>query len=210
MYKRLAKEIAKGGVAGPFQSRPIPTLRVSPLGVVPKKTEGEFRVNHHLSYPTKNSVNDYIEDALGSVNYTKFDEAINMVHRLGRGAFFAKSGIKAQPGCCLYGRGISNFSVSNLITVTNMTSVYPSDVRYHVLLLRNVSLIDVCKVLGVPIAWEKNEGAQRVITFLGLEIDTKEMQVRLLEEKVRFKVRFMPCYGNKKPTCRPVNPSSVI
>ena len=95
MYKRLAKEIAKGGVAGPFQSRPMPTLRVSPLGVVPKKTEGEFRVNHHLSYPTKNSVNDYIDDALCSVNYTKFDEAINMVHRLGRGAFFAKSGIKS-------------------------------------------------------------------------------------------------------------------
>ena len=63
-----------------------------------------------------------------------------------------------------------------------MTSVCPSDVRYHVLLLRNVSFIDVCKVLGVPIAWEKSEGAQQVITFLGLEIDTKEMQVRLLEE----------------------------
>lgn len=114
--------------------------------------------------------------------------------------------LKAQPDCCLYGRGISNFSVSNLITVTIMTSVYPSDVRYHVLLLRNVSFIDVCKVLGVPIAWGKSEGAQQVITFLGLEIDTKEMQVRLLEENVKF----MPCYGNHNPTCRPVNPSSVI
>ena len=89
----IAKEIAKERVAGPFQSRPIPTLRVSLLGVVP--TEAEFRVIHHLSYPTKNSVNDYIDDALCSVNYTKFDEAISMVHRLGRDVFLAKSDIKS-------------------------------------------------------------------------------------------------------------------
>lgn len=42
--------------------------------MVPKKTEDEFRLIHHLSYPTQNSVNDIF-----SVNYTKFDEAISMV-----------------------------------------------------------------------------------------------------------------------------------
>ena len=32
---------------------------------------------------------------------------------------------------------------------------------------------------------KKGEGLQQVITFLGLEIEIKEMQVRLPEEKVR-------------------------
>ncbi|XP_062575105.1 uncharacterized protein LOC134237037 [Saccostrea cucullata] len=91
----IKKEIDKGQMAGPFKSRPMSNLRVSPLGVVPKKTEGEFRVIHHLSYPTNNSVNDFIDEELCSVNYTKFDEAISMVQRLGRGSYLAKSDIKS-------------------------------------------------------------------------------------------------------------------
>lgn len=43
-----------------------------------KKVEGEFGVIHFLSYPTQDSVNGFIDDALCSVNYTKFDEGISM------------------------------------------------------------------------------------------------------------------------------------
>lgn len=53
-------------MVGPFKS--MSTLRVSPLGVVPKKVEGEFRVIHFREYPTQDSVNDFIDDALCSVN----------------------------------------------------------------------------------------------------------------------------------------------
>ena len=56
----------------------------------------------HVRYLQKHlSKNGYMLDSnknicpLGSANYTKFDEAINMAQRLGRGAFFAKSGIKS-------------------------------------------------------------------------------------------------------------------
>ena len=37
--------------AGPFHHVPFNPYRVSPLGVVPKKTPREFRLIHHLSYP---------------------------------------------------------------------------------------------------------------------------------------------------------------
>lgn len=100
-----------------------------PLEVEPKKTERGFKVIHHLSYLTKN---DYIDDGLCLVYYRNFDEAISMVQPLSRGAYLSKS----DSDCCLYGRGISNLSVSNLITVTILKSVYSFDVRYHVLHLR--------------------------------------------------------------------------
>ena len=48
---KTAKELAAGRLAGPF---------VSPLGVVPKKSPGEFRLIHHLSFPKGASVNDGI------------------------------------------------------------------------------------------------------------------------------------------------------
>ena len=57
---KLHKEISAGRIAGPFQKPPFPTFRVSPLGVVPKKTPGELHLIHHLSYPKGSSINDGI------------------------------------------------------------------------------------------------------------------------------------------------------
>ena len=81
--QKIQSEIDAGRVAGPFDQHPIPTLRVSPLGLVPKKEQGEFRLIHHLSYPPGNSLNDFIDPKLCSVQYTSFDEAIHMVQDLG-------------------------------------------------------------------------------------------------------------------------------
>ena len=50
---KLRKEISAGRIAGPFQEPPVPICRDSPLGVVPKKTPGEFRLIHYLSYTQK-------------------------------------------------------------------------------------------------------------------------------------------------------------
>lgn len=36
---KLATEVALGRMAGPFKDLPIPALRVSPLGLVPKRTQ---------------------------------------------------------------------------------------------------------------------------------------------------------------------------
>lgn len=68
--KKLAKEHEAGRVAGPFLSPPLPNLRVSPLGVVPKKTPREYHLIHHLSYPKGSSVNDSIAPELCMPHWT--------------------------------------------------------------------------------------------------------------------------------------------
>ena len=47
---KLSKELDAQRLAGPFSSPPFPVFRVSPLGLVPKKVEGEFRLIHHLHF----------------------------------------------------------------------------------------------------------------------------------------------------------------
>ena len=59
---KLAKELAIARLAGPFVSPPFPSFYVSPIGVVPKKVLGDYRLIHHLSYPKGLSVNDGIPD----------------------------------------------------------------------------------------------------------------------------------------------------
>ena len=83
VQNKIDKEILEGRVAVPFPERPIDTLRVSPIGLVPKKTPGEYRLIHHLSYPRGFSVNDFIDPQLASVQYTSFDEAVSMMQDLG-------------------------------------------------------------------------------------------------------------------------------
>jgi hypothetical protein len=47
----IKKEVSLDRVVGPFTFRPFPTLRVSPIEIVPKN-DGDFRMIHHLSHPT--------------------------------------------------------------------------------------------------------------------------------------------------------------
>lgn len=65
-----------------------------PLWLVPKKTPGDFRMIHHLSYPIGQSVNDFIDPALCSVTYTSSDTAISMVQDLGQGCWMFKTDIQ--------------------------------------------------------------------------------------------------------------------
>lgn len=58
-------------------------------------SEKGIQGNLHLSYPNQNSVTDFIDDALCSVNCAKFDETISMVKRFGRGSYFANSDIRS-------------------------------------------------------------------------------------------------------------------
>ena len=48
---KLQKELSLGRMAGPFDSSPFDDFAISPIGLVPKKTQGAFRMIHHLSYP---------------------------------------------------------------------------------------------------------------------------------------------------------------
>ena len=55
----LQKECAVGRILGPFLTPPLPNLKCSGVGVVPKKN-GKWRMIHHLSALRGRSINDYI------------------------------------------------------------------------------------------------------------------------------------------------------
>jgi hypothetical protein len=66
VQEKIDKEIKLNRVAGPFKYQPIFTLRVSPIGLVPKKSSSPesvegFRLIHYLSYPEGQSLNDFID-----------------------------------------------------------------------------------------------------------------------------------------------------
>ena len=73
---KLLKELAAGRIVGPFDVPLFEPFRVSPQGVVPRKSPREFRLIHHLSYPHGFSVNDGIPKELASVRYATIDDAI--------------------------------------------------------------------------------------------------------------------------------------
>ena len=99
--EKINKEVELHRVAGPFKHRPLPTLRISPIGLVPKKsndpmsTKTDYRLIHHLSYPEGESLNDYIDPSKCSVQYTPFDSAVHMVQDLGKNCQLFKMDIKS-------------------------------------------------------------------------------------------------------------------
>lgn len=92
--KLVEKEVELGRMAGPFVDKPFSNLRVSPIGLVPKK-DGAYRLIHHLSFPQGSSINDFIHPDLCKVKYASFDDAIDLVSRLGQGAQLGKMDIKS-------------------------------------------------------------------------------------------------------------------
>lgn len=92
--QRLQQESKAKKIAGPFSAPPFPNLQVSPLGLVPKKASGEFKLIHHLSYREGNSINDHIPDHHCTVQYQSVDTAISLIQQLGPGALLAKTAIE--------------------------------------------------------------------------------------------------------------------
>ena len=93
---RLTNELALGRILGPFTMRPTnPGFRVSPLGVVPKKLPGEFRMIHNLSYPPGESVNNYIPAELTTVHYATIQNAISFMKSAQSIVFMAKVDIES-------------------------------------------------------------------------------------------------------------------
>lgn len=95
VVQKKIEKVCEGHVLGPFDEPPVPNLRVSPLGVVPKKAPREFRLIHHLLFPEGSSVNNTIPEHLCSVWYTSFDSAVAMVRECCLGAELGKCDIKS-------------------------------------------------------------------------------------------------------------------
>ncbi len=92
---KISKEISAGRMAGPFSKPPFSCLQCSPIGLVPKKTPGEYRLIHHLSFPEGESINDWIPREMCKVVYSTFDKAVQLTSQCGKGALMAKCDIKS-------------------------------------------------------------------------------------------------------------------
>jgi hypothetical protein len=72
---KIYREIKLGRIAGLFHFLPFPTLRISPISVIPKRSSSEYRLIHNLSFPEHGLVNDFIDKECCSVK---------MIHKLGQ------------------------------------------------------------------------------------------------------------------------------
>ncbi|CAJ0954863.1 unnamed protein product [Ranitomeya imitator] len=95
LREKLDKEIKLTQFRSPFNARPFANLRISLLGIVPKKEQGKYRLIHHLSYPKGRSVNNGIPSDDTTVTYVSFDGAVDMFRRARHGAIMAKSDIES-------------------------------------------------------------------------------------------------------------------
>ena len=62
--------------------------------MVPKKSPGEFRLIHHLSFPKGASVNDGISHENSTVCYANIGDAIRCIKLAGQGSYLAKTDIQ--------------------------------------------------------------------------------------------------------------------
>ena len=93
--EKLLKEQGQGRISQPFTSPPLSNMVISPLGLQPKKVEGQYRVIHHLSFPKGLSVNDSIDKSVSTVKYATVGQAIQHILNFGPGSYMAKTDIKS-------------------------------------------------------------------------------------------------------------------
>ena len=240
--RKLKKELDLGRIAGPFYTEPFRDFRISPIGVVPKKEKGSFRLIHHLSYPEGDSINDGIPQNMSHVTYQHIDHAVEHMRHLGKGCFFAKTDIaeafrivplhpsqyhlfgmewkgqlfydKCLPmGCsasCLLFERLStalHWVANNKLGISCMTHVLDD----FLMIAKNhntcqnhlVSFLSACADIGIPMAQEKTFKPAQVITFLGYELDSLQMEVRLPLDKLdKCQELIITCLRKEKITLK--------
>lgn len=242
IVEKVFKEIHAGRVAGPFRSRPFPNLRLSPIGLVPKK-DGSFRLIHHLSFPANSSVNSFIDKSFCSVNYSSLDDAVNLLSLLGTGALMGKIDLKSAfrllpihpsdfellgfrlndmfffdkclpMGCSVSCSLFEEFSTC-LEWLLRKHSGQESVVHYlddflfagkagdnacNELML---TFVELCRQLGVPLADDKTVWPTTSLIFLGFELDSVEMKIKIPVDKLYSLKDLIICFlARKKATLK--------
>lgn len=217
----ILKELNRGHTVGPFDFKPLDNLHCSPLGAAPKK-DGTVRVVLDLSSPRGFSVNDRISKEDFSVQYSSFDEAVNLIKSLGPNCYMAKLDIKHAFRLCPvhaddwhllgylwknryyfdvvlpFGGRSSPFIFNNfadlltwilivIILVTNLKHYLDDFITAHCTKSQCQYVVDAIihtfSLIGVPLAEDKIIGPVQVITYLGIEIDTINLVLRLPHQK---------------------------
>ncbi len=83
-----------GSKLGTFRKPLFGEFQCSPVAAVPKGIS-DIRLIHNLSAPKGRSINDGIPDEFAAMDYDRFDSAMDMVRKVGRGAWMAKVDLKA-------------------------------------------------------------------------------------------------------------------
>ena len=138
--EKLSKELTAGRIVGPFDVPPFDPFRVSPLGIIPKKSPGEFRLIHHLSYPAGSSVNDGIPKELATMRYATIDDAIRLIKSLGKGCFLAKTDIKSAFRIIPVSPTIFRCSAWNGMDSSILTNAFPWSAPRRVISLKPSAL----------------------------------------------------------------------
>ena len=94
VQSKIDHELSLGRIAGPFDNPPCDNFIVSPLGLVPKKTQGEFRLIHDLSFPKGDSVNSHIDPEFSSVQYEILDHCVEIIQSIGSNCLIAKADLQ--------------------------------------------------------------------------------------------------------------------
>ncbi|KAJ1109647.1 hypothetical protein NDU88_007007 [Pleurodeles waltl] len=90
--KKIGKRKKLGRIEGPLVMEKPEELVVSPVGVVPKKEQGQYRLIHQLSFPEGESVNDAINPEECTASYTS---VVDLVRAIGPGALMGKTDIES-------------------------------------------------------------------------------------------------------------------
>ncbi len=69
---------------------------------------------------------------------------------------------------------------------------------------------ETCQQLGMPLDENKEEGPSEVLTFLGMEIDTAKVEVRLPQEKLAEMRALLKRWRGMKKSCRRRDLESVV
>lgn len=93
----IQKELSLGRLLGPFtDTSDLPLLQTNRFGVIPKgHNTGKWRLITDLSFPEGRSVNDGIDPALCSLQYTTVEDVADIIARLDPGALLAKFDIES-------------------------------------------------------------------------------------------------------------------
>ena len=224
---KLQKELEAHRLAGPFQSPPLSAFWISPLGLIPKKVQGIFRLIHHLSFPTGLSVNDAISS----------DHTIQLIKSAGPGCFLAKTDVKnafriipIHPddygllgmqwrGLYYYDRCMPMACSSSCLTFEMFSTAVEWIARnkrkidYILHILDDYLLVapteqlcqqqldlflSLCSYLGIPIAPEKTCGPSTAMSFAGIELDSIFLEARLPRDKIEKCISLISDFIHRK------------